>query len=435
MSSPLSDYLNRDSLNRRAFLGKTAQQAAGVAAGMVLGDSLAHAAPNEKVSLAGIGLRNQGKSVCSSLAKLPDVEFVALCDVDESQFDPLSKEIEAAQGKKPRWEKDFRQILDDKSIQGVVIATPDHWHALMTIMACQAGKDVYVEKPISHNFLEGVQMIKAAEKHRRVVQVGIQQRSGAHFKTAIDYVRSGKLGTVKYAKAWTISQRKSIGHKANGPVPTGVDYEMWLGPAPHREFQANRFHYNWRWFWDYATGELGNWGVHMLDIARWGMNVELPHEISASGGKFYFNDDQETPDCLIVNYNFGEQGMISWEHRLWSNYGLDGRSSAAAFYGDDGTLVVDRGGWKVYGSKETPASESSDQAGAHYRNFIDCIKTRATPNADLRTGHLSTAMCHLGSAAYRAGQTLKFDPATLKMSAHQELLGREYRKAWELPVV
>lgn len=437
MPGPLHNYFNR-----REFFGVGARNAATVAAGMAAGvvalQSEGRAAPSERVRLAGIGLRNQGKGVCSGLATLPDVEFVTLCDIDEAQFPPLSDDIEKAQGKKPAWETDFRRVLDDPSVDAVVIATPDHWHANMTILACQAGKDVYVEKPISHNLREGLRMVEAAAKYQRIIQVGTQQRSGSHFQSAVDYVNSGKLGTVNYAKAWTISRRSNIGKKAVASIPPGVNYDMWLGPAPDRPFQPNRFHYNWRWFWDYATGELGNWGVHMLDIARWGLGVDLPTKVSGMGDKLYFDDDQETPDCLVVNYSFPGGKMLTWEQRLFSKYGLDGRSAAAAFYGDKGTLIVDRGGWKVYGDTESPSSDTSDQSGAHYRNFIDCIKSRAKPNADILTGHLSTALCHLGTVSQRTGRTLEFDPAAGIITNDPEadkLLTREYRQGYELPAV
>lgn len=437
MPGPLHNYFNR-----REFFGVGARNAATVAAGMAAGvvalQSEGRAAPSERVRLAGIGLRNQGKGVCSGLAALPDVEFVTLCDIDEAQFPPLSDDIEKAQGKKPAWETDFRRVLDDPSVDAVVIATPDHWHANMTILACQAGKDVYVEKPISHNLREGLRMVEAAAKYQRIIQVGTQQRSGSHFQSAVDYVNSGKLGTVNYAKAWTISRRSNIGKKTVASIPPGVNYDMWLGPAPDRPFQPNRFHYNWRWFWDYATGELGNWGVHMLDIARWGLGVDLPTKVSGMGDKLYFDDDQETPDCLVVNYSFPGGKMLTWEQRLFSKYGLDGRSAAAAFYGDKGTLIVDRGGWKVYGDTESPSSDTSDQSGAHYRNFIDCIKSRAKPNADILTGHLSTALCHLGTVSQRTGRTLEFDPAAAIITNDPEadkLLSREYRQGYELPAL
>jgi predicted dehydrogenase len=429
-----------NSINRREFLGSSAKNAAGMAAVGMVGLASAVAAkgsPGERVSVAAIGIRGQGKDLASGLAGLPDVDLVAICDVDESLLPVASKAIEGVQGRAPRSERDFRRILDDPTIDAVVIATPDHWHAVMTILACQAGKDVYVEKPVSHNLREGERMIAAARKYGRVVQSGLQQRSGTHFQSAIEFVRSGKLGPVHLAKAWTMHVRKPIGHKKDGPVPQGVDYNLWLGPAAAREFNPNRFHYNWHWFWEYGTGELGNWGVHMLDVARWGLGVELPTQVTAAGGKHAFDDDQQTPDTLLVNYSYPGK-TITWEHRLWSNHGIEGRSAAAAFYGEQGTLVVDRGGWKVYDQRDSATSGSSDLVTAHHRNFVDCIKSRQLPVADIEVGHVSSALCHLGNIAYRNGGTVTFDPAAMDFGAHAEAnfaLSREYRAPWELPTV
>jgi predicted dehydrogenase len=437
----VDDFLKR-AVNRRQFLGSSAKNAAGVAAGMVaLAGATAVAgsksSPGERVRVATIGVRNQGKTLTAHLVGLPDVDVVALCDVDESLRPAATSAVTDAHGKAPRWESDFRRILDDRTIDAVVIATPDHWHAPMTILACQAGKDVYVEKPVSHNVREGQQMVAAARRSGRVVQSGLQQRSGTHFQSAVDFVRSGKLGAVHLAKAWTVHRRKPIGRKRDSVPPDGVDYDLWLGPAPLRAFNANRFHYNWHWFWDYGTGELGNWGTHMLDVARWGLGVGLPTRISASGGRFHFDDDQETPDTLVVQYAY-PRATIVWEHRLWSTHGVEGRSAAAAFYGEAGTLVVDRGGWKVYDLAETIASDSSEQPIAHLRNFIDCIKSRSRPAADIETGHVSSALCHLGNIAYRVGREVTFYPEAATFGSDREaclLLSREYRSPWDLPSV
>lgn len=435
----VEEFLKRD-VNRRQFLDRSARNAAGMAAGVVgltSNMALANNSPNERVILAGIGVRGQGKFLTSSMAEFPDVRFKTICDIDESVAPAAIKSIEKGQGVAPQFVTDFRKVLDDPEIDGVVIATPDHWHALMAIMACQAGKDVYVEKPVSHNLTEGVKFVEAARKYQRVVQSGIHQRSGAHFQSAVDFVRSGKLGEVKLAKAWIIHRRKPIGKKKNEPVPAGVNYDLWLGPAASRPFNPNRFHYNWHWFWDYGTGEMGNWGVHMLDIARWGLGVDLPERISASGGKYFFDDDQETPDTQVVQYNYPGKTIV-WEHRLWSVHGMEGRNAAAAFYGDKGTLVVDRGGWKVYDQKEAATSGTSDQAATHHRNFIDCIKTRNKPTSDIEIGHISSALCHLGNVAYRAGREIQFDTQQNRVIGNEEanaLLGREYRQNWELPQV
>lgn len=410
--------------------------AAGMAAGVVgwTGVAAASADPTERVRIGVIGIRNQGKVLASRLAGLADVEVTSLCDVDASLLPIAGRAVEAVQGKLPRYESDFRRLLDDRSVDAVVIATPDHWHALMTIRACQAGKDVYVEKPVSHALAEGPAMQAAARQAGRIVQSGLQQRSGSHFQSAIDYVHRGNLGAVHLAKAWTVHQRKSIGVRQDGSPPDGVDYDLWLGPAALRPFNPNRFHYNWHWFWDYGTGELGNWGVHLLDVARWGLNVGYPAHVAATGGKHYFQDDQQTPDTLHVNYAYPDC-TITWEHRLWSSHGQEGRSAACAFYGDRGTLIVDRGGWKVYGQRESLTAPPGELLPAHLRNFIDCVKTRQPPACDLETGVISSALCHLGGIAYRVGRTVTVDPATGGIP--RDPLARsfapgQYRSPWSL---
>ena len=424
-------------INRREFLGASAANAAGLAAAGVVGltsVASAKAAPSERVAIGVVGVRSQGKTLATALAALPDVDVAAVCDVDMGLLPQVAGDVEALQGHSPRLLADFRRLLDDSSIDAVVIATPDHWHAAMTILACRAGKDVYVEKPVSHSLAEGPAMIAAAHSHSRIVQAGLQQRSGAHFRSAVEYVQSGKLGSVHLAKAWTVHQRKSIGFKKDVAVPAGVNYDLWLGPAPARPFNPNRFHYNWHWFWDYGTGELGNWGVHLLDVARWGLGVELPTQVSATGGKHHFHDDQQTPDTLFVNYAFPGK-TITWEHRLWSAHGMEGRSAAVAFCGDRGTLIVDRGGWKVYGQKESLAAGPSDLLEPHLRNFIDCVKSRETPACGIETGHVSSALCHLGNIAYRRGQSIQVNPATGTIvgdAAAGQLARRESRAPWNV---
>ena len=409
-----SEDLNRSAVSRRQFLGRSAQSAASVAVGVV-GLTAATAviasgrSANERLGLGLIGLRNQGKLLAVELAKLGDVEIRSLCDVDEAQFSPALHAVTQSGHNAPSFERDFRRLLDDRSIDAVVIATPDHWHASMTRLACQAGKDVYVESPSTHFVGEGAEMLATAQREQRVVQVGLQQRSGLHFQSAVEYLRSGRLGQVKLAKAWIIHRRKSIGHKLDCDVPAQVDYAQWLGPAPARAFNPNRFHFNWRWFWDYGGGELAHWGVHMLDVARWGLGVDLPTRISAVGGNYSFNDDQQTPDTLAVQFAYPEKTIL-WEHRLWSSHGMEGRSSGVSFHGERGTLVVDRGGWKVYDHTENVTAEASELQSAHLRNFLDCVKSRQSPHADLMVGNAASALCHLGNAAYRLGREIRFDP-------------------------
>lgn len=411
-----TDDFKRLEVNRRQFLGRSAQKAAGVAAGVVGLSAAASGAmgrsANAQVGVGVIGVRNQGKLLCSELVKLPDVEIRSLCDVDETQFAPVVRALSEAGRKSPVIESDFRRLLDDRSIDAVVIATPDHWHAAMTRLACQMGKDVYVESPSTHLVAEGPLMIDAAQRAERVVQVGLQQRSGVHFRSAIEFLRSGRLGSVNMAKAWIVHRRKSIGHKIDCETPAHVDYAQWLGSAPSREFNPNRFHFNWRWFWDYGGGELAHWGVHMLDVARWGLAVDFPTRVSAAGGRYAFDDDQETPDSLAVQYAFPEK-VILWEHRLSSSHGIEGRSSGVAFHGELGTLVVDRGGWKVYDHSENVTVDSSELQATHLRDFIDCIKNRRTPCADLQVGHVASTLCHLGNVAYRVGREITFDATQL----------------------
>lgn len=405
------DEFKRREVNRRQFLGRSAQQAAGVAAGVVglaaVATSSAKAAEaHDRIGVAVIGVRNQGRLLAHEFARNSGAEVRTLCDVDESQFAPAIREVVDAGQKAPSTVRDFRSVLDDPAIQAVVIATPDHWHATIATQACLAGKDVYLESPATHRIEQDSELLNVALLSHRIVQVGLQQRSGGHFQSAIQFVKSGNLGMVRQAKAWIVHRRKSIGHRGLAEAPANVDYAAWLGSAPARPFQPNRFHFNWRWFWDYGGGELAHWGVHMLDIARWGLQVAVPNRVSAVGGKYSFDDDQETPDALSVQYDFGGKSIL-WEHRLWSSHGVEGRSSGVAFYGDNGTLVVDRGGWKVYDHGEVVAADASDLLTSHVANFIDCIRSRKPPAADLATGLASGALCHWGNMSYRAGHEVR----------------------------
>jgi predicted dehydrogenase len=455
MSSPNQPSADNP-INRREFLGSSAANAAGMAAGMVSlagAIGLAQDSPAERVRVAIVGVRNQGKTLVGQLAAMADVDIAAICDVDENQFAPVMKLLDDAQRRPPRIERDFRRLLEDPSLDALVIATPDHHHAAMTTLACEAGKDVYIETPASHTLAEGAAMLNAALRHGRVVQTGLVQRSGLHFRSAVEFVRSGKLGLVPLAKAWTVHQRKSIGRKTDSPAPPAVDYAAWLGAAPPREFDSNRFHHNWQWFWDYGSGELGHWGVHLLDVARWGLGVAWPETVTASGGKLHFDDDQETPDTMFAQFQFasrkgeapaepsrlavsgsggtarreprppetrsGNPNVITWEHRQWSLHGQEGRSAAVAFCGERGTLIVDRGGWKVYGLKDDQiqlASGSSPLLDPHLRNFIDCVKSRSTPAADLETGLTSSGLCHLGNLAYQQGRRITVEQELTAMS-------------------
>src|SRR4051794_19612000 len=395
-------------IDRRTFLG-----AAGALAGTT---SPAWAdSPSERVRVAVIGVRDRGAALTSEFSLNPGSEVVALCDIDDASFAKPMKAVEKAGRKAPRTEKDFRRLLDDKEIDAIAVATPDHWHALLTVMGCQAGKDVYCEKPASYNVVEGRRMVEPARKYNRVVQIGTQRRSMPHVQEAVRRVRSGEIGKVGLAHAWILKKREPIGFGKPGPVPAGVDYEMWQGPAPDRPFMSNRFHYNWHWFWKWGTGELGNNGIHGTDVARWGLGVEAPIAVSSGGGKYVFNDDQEVPDTQIVTWEFPESCLV-WEHRMWSPATKEGPSFAISFHGDKGMLLVDDRSYQVELAGRAPkpmeGEKGSGGPAGHIQNFLDCIKTRDKPNADIEIGHHSARLCHLGNIAHRVGRKLKFDAAT-----------------------
>ena len=422
-------------IDRRTFLGASgaALAASGTAA-------LAGKSANDRLRVAIVGVHSRGAELAREFARNKGVEVVAVCDIDDANFAKVVEAVEKSTGKAPRTEKDFRRLLDDKEIDAVVNATPDHWHALITVLSCQAGKDVYTEKPASHNVVEGRRMVEAARKYKRVVQLGTQRRSMTHVKEAVELVHSGGLGDVGMARAWIHQQRKPIGHGKPGPVPPGVDYAMWQGPAPDRPFHANRFHYNWHWFWNWGTGELGNNGIHGLDVARWGLNVDAPLTVTSGGGKFVFDDDQEVPDTQIVTWEFPNAALV-WEHRMWSKHGTEGRGFGIAFYGDKGTLIVDEKGWSVEdpdgGKPAKPlGGKATNGFAAHVQNFLDCVRSREKPNADIEIGHLSTRLCHLGNIAQRVGRKLTFDAsreAFKDAPDADKLLSREYSNRFEMP--
>jgi predicted dehydrogenase len=414
-------------MHRRQFL---------TSAGALTALSAAGAAdkPNDRIRIAVIGVHGRGRDLLKGFASFDDVEIAYVCDPDSNVIAPAVKLATAGQRREPRVEKDIRKVLEDPAVNAIAVAAPDHWHALATVWACQAGKDVYCEKPVSHNLVEGRRMVEAARKYDRVVQVGTQRRSASHTHSAAEFVRSGKLGKVPFVKTWIAGARKTIGKKADAPVPDGVDYDLWTGPAPERPFNPNRFHYNWHWNWDYGTGELGNNGIHALDTVRLVLGLDAPTRITSGGGKYFYDDDQKTPDTQVSVFDFPGT-CLTWEHRIWSKTGAEGESFGIIFYGEKGTLIFDNKGWHV-----TDGVEASDKAGdaekPHMRNFLDCVKDRKRPNADIEEGHKSTRLCHLGNIAYRIGRVLSFDGATENIAGDAEaskLLGRTYRKPFVMP--
>jgi predicted dehydrogenase len=400
---------------------------------------------NDKLNVAVIGIRGRGRSIAASLAGLPEANITSLCDVDENVYPRAAKAVEDKNGSKPPLVKDLRRILDDKSVDAVFIATPDHWHAPATLLACEAGKDVYVEKPASHNLREGRLMVEAARRHKRVVQLGTQSRSRPSTLRAIDYAHSGKIGKVLMAKAWNVQLRENIGHKEDSAVPAGVDFETWTGPAHFLPFNENRFHYKWHWNWNYGTGDMGNDGVHQMDIARWALGVGVPQRVSGMGRKLFFDDDQQTPDTMNITFEFEGGKALLFEMRIWNPYGMEGQDNGVAVYGTEGSVQIGRWvkqswGFRVYDRDGKLAHDESDGHDGpevhHFQNFFSCIKDRKRPHADIEIGHQSTTLCHLGNIVAKTGRNLRFDGVKEAIAGDHEadsLLRREYRAHWATP--
>ena len=407
---------------------------------------------NDTVRVACVGIRGQGKSHIHVYSQMPTVEIAALCDVDESVLNQRTQEMVSAGKKKPAGYTDLRKLLEDKSIDAISIATPNHWHSLMGIWACQAGKDVYVEKPCSHNIFEGRQLVRAAEKYNRIVQHGTNSRSGVAVREAVDKMREGVIGEVYMARGLCFKWRDSIGRKPEEPVPTGVDYNLWTGPAPLGAFTRNRFHYNWHWFWDYGNGDIGNQGIHEMDIARWGLGVKYPTRVSAIGGHFMFDDDQQTPNTMVANFEFDEGGkkkMLVFEVRHWmTNHeaGIgeggkrkDSNTVGNTFYGSKGYLAIDGyGQYKTWLGREQEPGPSRNEGGNNWANFIEAVRSRKQSdlNAPIEEGYRSTVLVHLANISYRLGRTLEFDAQNLSCKGDPEatrMFTRQYRAPFVVP--
>jgi predicted dehydrogenase len=428
--------------NRRQFVKQTGTVFAGAALG--LAPSARAAGANDRVVLGIIGPGGMGSNLLQSFVRQKDVQIAYVCDPDAHRMQQAAKVTEEASGKAPRQEKDLRRVLEDKSVDAVVIATPDHWHAPATILACDAGKHVYVEKPCSHNIREGRLMIETARRTRRIVQTGTQSRSTAHVRRAMELLHNGAIGDVLVAKVWNSQRRSDIGRAKPSPPPAHLDFDLWVGPAPMVPYQSNLLPSVWRWWYAFGTGDIGNDGVHDLDIGRWGLGVDThPNNIAALGGKYFFDDDQQFPDTqtVIFEYTGGKpKKQLIFEQRIWSPYVQEGHENGNAFYGTKGMLVLGKGnGWQLFGPRNEPRDKMSGKPDgpAHHRNFLDCIKSGERANADIEVGHLSATLCHLGNIATRVGRMLKFDPGAERIVGDEmanRLVRREYRKEhWAVP--
>lgn len=409
--------------------------------------SSALASPNDTVRVACVGVRGQGQSHIRAYAKMPNVEIAAICDVDESVLEQRLRDAEKLTKKRPAGFTDLRRLLEDKSIDAISIATPNHLHALQTIWGCQAGKDVYVEKPCAHNIFEAQQVLAAARKYGRMVQHGTNGRSSEVMQEAVRQVREGTIGDVYMSRGLCYKWRDTIGHAPVEAVPAGVHYDLWLGPAPKHEFTRNRFHYNFHWFWDYGNGDIGNQGVHQMDAARWLLGVKYPTKIAAMGGHYMFNDDQETPNTLTASFEFDESGkkkLLVFEVRHWiSNHegeiggGKDPNTVGNIVYGSKGYLST-ADGFKVFLGKEQQPGPvfGAAHGGDNWANFVQAVRSRkySDLNAPMEEGVPSVILIHLANISYRLGRTLHFDASTMSCSGDAEA-NRMFTRAYRSPFI
>lgn len=410
--------------NRREFLGAAA----------AIG--LTGARPSETAVVGVMGTGGRGTHLASSFARMSGVEVAYVCDVDRARAAKAATAAARPDGKLPQAVGDFRRILDDKSVDILVVATSNHWHAPAAILGCAAGKHVYVEKPCSHNPREGEILVAAARKHDRRVQMGSQRRSYPAYAEAVAELRNGIIGPIHFARCTYANNRPSIGRGKAVPPPEGLDWDLWQGPAPRRAFRDNYLPYTWHWFWAWGNGEIGNNGVHSIDIARWGLGVDHPVRVTSAGGRWNFDDDQETPDTHVASFEFEGGKLITWEG-LSCNRGLERASSGVSFHGEQGTLVLEDKGYTVYDRNNKEVKKAAGGGGGealHLANFIDAVHGKAKLNAEIGEGHKSTLLCHLGNIAHRTGRALKCDARNGRILDDAEAMkfwSRDYEPGWE----
>jgi predicted dehydrogenase len=471
--------------SRRDFLKATAASVAGAALTTTASSYAGILGANDRVRIAICGVRGRGNDHIKGFSNVPGTEIVALCDVDETVLNKRLGDVESHGLPKPKGYGDVRKLLEDKEIDAVSIATPNHWHSLIAIWTCQAGKDVYIEKPCSHNWFEGRQLVRAVKKYHRICQHGSQSRSNPGMIEAIKHVQDGTIGKVYMARALCYKWRDTIGHAQPEPVPAGVNYDLWTGPAPLKPFTRNRFHYNWHWIWDTGNGEVGNQAIHEIDIARWGLGVGFPLSVSAHGGHFMFDDDQETPNTITANYYFdgadGKRKLMVLEVRHWITnheaeigtpaYGASSLPPAGLkpavyhpdsgaqtpqqqnlgpkdaktntignlFYGSKGYLAIEGyDAYKTWLTNQVEPGPSGKGSGDHWANFIECVRSRRAEDihAPIEEGHISCTLLHLANTSYRLGRVLNFDPASEQVINDDEanrMLRGSYRAPYVVP--
>jgi len=446
-----------NSITRRRFLNRSlvSAGAAGASAAVARAATVSSLASvstsilgaNERVRFGIIGTGGQGRHDLMTFFKHDHrgLECPVICDVDDAMLDQAAEWLQKNGKNPPDRVKDFRRVCDRKDIDVVLVATPDHWHALQTIQCMQAGKDVYCEKPLANSIGEGKAMLDWAGKTGRVVQMGTQWRMSGHFREAVEQVQSGKLGRIRLVRCWAaLGWFQSLGKVADSEVPAGVDYDMWLGPAPRRPFNRARFHFAFRWFYDYAGGLMTDWGVHLLNIALWAMNASAPKRVASTGGKYIYPDDTaETPDTQCTLYDF-EKFTLVWEHQAGTGHGPEHREHGCAFYGTNGTLVVDGSGYDIYPEGQTPVPAlkkkiEEDPGLCRVKlvgDFLECCRTRRKPAEDIELGHWVTTVAHLGNLALRTGRSIEYDVQNMKVIGNDQanaMITNPYRRPWELP--
>lgn len=441
--------------NRREFIKKAAASGIGLSiGGMSFGATSAKnyakiVGANDRINMAVMGTNGRGAGMAKSFAKQKNTEVIIVCDVEEKALAKGVKNVTEAGGK-PKTEKDIRKVLENKDIDGLLITAPDHWHAPATIMACQAGKYVYCEKPCSHNPNEGELSLKAARKYNRVVQVGAQRRSWPVLMEGIQKLHEGVIGRVYMAKAWYTNRRGSIGFGKQVPVPPTLDFDLWQGPAPRKAYKDNLLHYNWHWFWHWGTGEALNNGTHEIDVIRWGLGVDYPTAVSSEGGRYRFLDDWETPDTQLINIKFGDKCLVTWEGRSCNSGNSEGRDRGVIFYGENGIMDTGGNSYRILDLKNKlveertskdiidgrdPSSPSVGLDAVHIADFLNAIRTGARPHGDIEELHKSTLLVQLGNIAWRTGHRLNIDASNghiINDPEAEHLWSRTYEPGWEL---
>ena len=423
-----------DARDRRNFL----KAGAAIAAATSLAGTpktFAKDSSSETIRLGIMGVNGRGKAIARGMMAQPNVHIGTICDVDSRAAELTAKLVGETQESTPQIVSDFRRMLDDKDIDVLVCSAPNHWHAPATILGCKAGKHVYVEKPCSHTAEEGEWAVAAARKHDRVVQMGTQRRSWPSLVKAIGKIHNGDIGDALYSRTWYNNRRGPIGVGKVTPPPEWLNWDLWQGPAPRREYKDNVAHYNWHWHWHWGNGELGNNGVHGIDVARWGLGVHYPKRVIASGGRYRHQDDQETPDTMMLTMDFPEGKTITWEGLSWSPMGPHDVSFGISFHGTEGSIVIRGSGYAQYDMKNEEVETEKGAGGDadHFADFLDAVRTGRRPNADIEIAHKSTLLCHLGNIAYRTASVVNTNSTNghiVDNPAAQELWGRDYADGW-----